>query len=162
MDICPCGSSIAYAECCLPVIKGERPALTAEQLMRSRYSAYVKKEIGYILTSLHPDYRADYDEKSTRDWAENAEWLTFNILEMKKGGHEDQEGQVEFAVTFTEQGIKREHRELSSFKKQDGTWYFTTGKTQSPKPVVRAMPKIGRNDPCECGSGKKFKKCCGQ
>lgn len=162
MDLCPCGSKMAYAECCLPVIKGERPAVTAEQLMRSRYSAYVKKEIGYILTSLHPDHRADYDEKSTREWAESAEWLTFNILDTKEGGAEDQEGQVEFVATFTDRGMKREHHELSSFKKQDGTWYFTEGKTQQPKPVVRAMPKIGRNDPCECGSGKKFKKCCGK
>jgi len=162
MDLCPCGSNIAYAECCRPLIKGERPAVTPEQLMRSRYSAYVKKEIGYILTSLHPDYRSDYDEKSTREWAESAEWLTFNILDTKNGGPEDQEGQVEFVATFIEKGIKREHHELSSFKKDDGTWYFTTGKTQSTKPVVRAMPKIGRNDPCGCGSGKKFKKCCGK
>ena len=28
-------------------------------------------------------------------------------------------------------------------------------------PVVRDAPKVGRNDPCPCGSGKKFKKCCG-
>ncbi len=162
MDVCPCGSNTAYAECCQPLIKGERPALTAEHLMRSRYSAYVKKEIGYIFTSLHPDHRSDYDEKSTREWAESAEWDTFKILDTKKGGHEDQEGQVEFVVTFLEKGIKREHHELSSFKKHDGTWYFTEGKTQSPRPVVRAMPKTGRNDPCACGSGKKYKKCCGQ
>jgi hypothetical protein len=29
-------------------------------------------------------------------------------------------------------------------------------------PVVAASQKIGRNDPCPCGSGKKFKKCCGK
>ena len=162
MDLCPCGSNIAYAECCRPLIKAERPALTAEQLMRSRYSAYVKKEMGYIYTSLHPDFRSDYDEKSTREWAESAEWHAFEILDTKRGGPGDDDGQVEFIATFTDQGIKKEHRELSSFKKQDGTWYFTTGKIQGPKPVVRAMPKTGRNDPCECGSGKKFKKCCGQ
>jgi len=162
MDLCPCGSNIAYAECCLPVIKEERPASTAEQLMRSRYSAYVKKEMEYILTSLHPDYRSDYDEKSTREWAESAEWNDFKILDTKEGGQEDQEGQVEFVVTFLEKGMKREHHELSSFKKHDGNWYFTEGKTQQQKPVVRANPKIGRNDPCECGSGKKYKKCCGK
>jgi len=162
MDQCPCGSNKAYAECCLPVIKSEQPALTAEQLMRSRYSAFVKKEIGYIFTSLHPDFRSDYDEKSTREWAESAEWHDFKMLDTKKGGHEDQEGQVEFVVTFSERGMKREHHELSSFKKQNGTWYFTEGKIQQQKPVVRANPKIGRNDDCECGSGKKFKKCCGK
>ncbi|MCC6543875.1 MAG: SEC-C domain-containing protein [Nitrospirae bacterium] len=120
MDLCPCGSNIAYAECCRPLIKAERPALTAEQLMRSRYSAYVKKEMGYIFTSLHPDFRSDYDEKSTRDWAESAEWHAFEILETKKGGPADEVGQVEFIVTFTDDGIKKEHRELSSFRKQDG------------------------------------------
>ena len=56
-DTCPCGSNVAYNECCLPLIKGDRPALTAEELMRSRYSAYAMKEIGYLLSSLHPDHR---------------------------------------------------------------------------------------------------------
>jgi len=31
----------------------------------------------------------------------------------------------------------------------------------TPKPVQREEPKVGRNDPCTCGSGKKYKKCCG-
>ena len=31
-----------------------------------------------------------------------------------------------------------------------------------PKPVKRDLPKVGRNDVCPCGSGKKFKKCCGK
>lgn len=162
MDLCPCGSNIAYEKCCLPVIKGKRPAQTAEQLMRSRYSAYVKKEIGYILTSLHPESRADYDEKSTRAWAEAAEWHTFEILDTKNGGTGDDEGQVEFVTTFSEKGLKKEHRELSSFKKEGETWYFTEGKVQPARPVVRIAPKTGRNDPCPCSSGKKYKKCCGQ
>jgi len=81
MNNCPCGSNINYEECCRPIIKGERAAVTAEQLMRSRYSAYVNKELDYILTSLHPDSRSDYDEKSTRAWAESAEWHKFEILE---------------------------------------------------------------------------------
>jgi SEC-C motif-containing protein len=161
MDICPCGSSADYAECCGPIIKGERPAATAEQLMRSRYSAYVKMEIPYILTSLHPDHRSDYDEKSSRAWAESAQWHGITILKTVKGGPDDTEGEVEFSVSYTERGMKQEHHERSSFQKQGGTWYFTTGKTM-PKPVARALPKTGRNEPCPCGSGKKYKKCCGQ
>ena len=160
MDTCPCGSNVSYAECCRPLIKGEKPAMKAQQLMRSRYSAYVKKEIGYILTSLHPDHRSDYDEKSTRAWAESAEWHTFEIVETKGGGAEDREGKVEFIVTYSQNNVKTEHHELSSFKKEGGTWYFVTGRNMPKKPV-NAAPKIGRNDPCSCGSGKKFKKCCG-
>jgi len=128
--------------------------------MRSRYSAYVKKEIGYILTSLHPDHRADYDENSSRAWAESAEWHGINIVKTVGGSIDDSEGQVEFVVSYTENGLKQEHHELSSFEKKNGIWYFVTGKTM-PKPVSRATPKTGRNEPCICGSGKKFKKCCG-
>lgn len=161
MDACPCGSNKDYALCCRPLIKGEQAAGTAEQLMRSRYSAFVNKEMDYILSSLHPDRRADYDEQSSRAWAENAAWHGIKILKTTAGGPDDTEGQVEFVVSYTENGARQEHHELSAFEKKDGSWYFSTGKTM-PKPAVRAAPKIGRNDPCSCGSGKKFKKCCGQ
>jgi len=160
MDPCPCGSNVDYGSCCGPLISGEQRAATAEQLMRSRYSAYVKQEIPYILTSLHRDHRSDYDEKSSRAWAERAQWHGITILKTISGGPDDAEGQVEFTVSYTENGLRQEHHELSSFKKEEGVWYFTTGKTM-PKPVSRALPKTGRNDPCTCGSGKKFKKCCG-
>ncbi len=160
MELCPCGSNFVYDTCCRPVIKGERPARTAEQLMRSRYSAYVKKELDYLLTSLHPEHRSGYDEKSTRAWAESTEWHGIKIVTTTAGGPEDSEGQVEFVASYTEKGNRQEHHELSRFKKEQGSWYYTTGKTM-PKPSVRAAPKIGRNDPCSCGSGRKFKKCCG-
>ena len=160
MDFCPCGSNSAYTSCCEPLIHGARAASTAEQLMRYRYSAYVKKELGYLLSSLHPEHRSDYDERSSRAWSESAEWHGIRIVKTAGGEADDTEGQVEFVVSYTEKGLKQEHHELSSFKKENGTWFFTTGKTM-PKPAARALPKIGRNDPCSCGSGKKFKKCCG-
>jgi len=162
MDQCPCGSKLPYAECCGPLIAGAQLATTAKQLMRSRYSAYVKKEMDYLLSSLHPDHRADYDEKSSRAWAEHAQWHGFEILKISAGGPDDREGEVEFSASFTEKGIRQEHHERSSFRKVEGRWYFTAGKLLPPKQVVRSTPKAGRNDPCPCGSGKKFKKCCGQ
>ncbi|MFA5354293.1 MAG: YchJ family protein [Thermodesulfovibrionales bacterium] len=162
MNTCPCGSNLSYAECCLPVIRGEKKADTAVQLMRSRYSAYVNKEIDYIFNSLHPDHRADYDEKSTRSWAESAQWYGLEIISVTAGGPEDSEGDVEFIATFAEKGMRHEHHELSTFKKEDGIWYLVEGKTLPARQVVRESPKVGRNEPCPCGSGKKYKKCCGQ
>lgn len=161
MKACPCGSALPYEECCRPVIKGRRTAKTAEQLMRSRYSAYVEKEIPYLRTSLHPDHRNDYDEKSSRDWAESSEWHGLEILTTVGGGAQDSEGQVEFAVDFTQQGVRQRHHELSTFSRAAGKWYFVSGKEVKARPVVREAPKVGRNDPCSCGSGKKHKKCCG-
>ncbi len=161
MDNCPCGSNKDYALCCRPLIKGEQAAATAEQLMRSRYSAYVRMEMDYLLSSLHPDYRKDYDAQSSRAWAERAEWHGITIHKTTAGGAGDSTGTVEFTVFYTEKGIRQEHHEVSTFEKKDGSWYFSTGKLM-PKPAVRAAPKVGRNDLCSCGSGKKFKKCCGK
>ena len=78
------------------------------------------------------------------------------------GGPEDEEGQVEFVAVFDERGRRQEHHELATFRKTDGAWYFESGRAPTPQQVVRASPKIGRNEPCPCGSGKKLKKCCGR
>ena len=160
MDICPCGSNVAYEECCGPIIKGERQAETAEKLMRSRYSAYVKKEVAYLGASLHPEHRSDFDEKSTREWAESAEWHGLTVLSTEAGGPEDIEGKVEFIAAFTDKGTRREHHELATFRKEAGSWYFLSGEAPQVKQVVRTAPKTGRNDLCPCGSGRKYKKCC--
>lgn len=161
MDLCPCGSAKLYADCCRPLIAGERPAETAEQLMRSRYTAYVKKELAWLRDSLLPGQRAGYDEASSRAWAERTEWHGIEILRTEKGGPDDREGKVEFIASFTEGGVRQEHHELSTFQKAGGAWYFAAGKVLPQRPVVRTGSTAGRNDPCPCGSGKKFKKCCG-
>ena len=129
--------------------------------MRSRYSAYARGEIEYLRASLHPGHRSDFDPAKTRSWAENSEWRSLEIVGTSGGSPDDSEGTVEFIASFTEKGIARTHHELASFEKEDGLWYFVDGKVVPPKPVVREAPKVGRNDPCTCGSGRKFKKCCG-
>lgn len=57
MTICPCGSGNTYSECCEQIISGSRPATTAEQLMRARYSAYVFAQMDFVFESTHPDHR---------------------------------------------------------------------------------------------------------
>lgn len=161
MDPCPCGSKRTYTECCGPVIDGSRAAATAEELMRSRYSAYAMKEIDFLRTSLHPDQQSGFDEKSTREWAERSEWHSLAIIATSDGRAEDADGRVEFMATFTDGGTRREHHERASFRKEDGRWYFVDGEVLPPRQVVRMEPKVGRNDPCPCGSGRKHKKCCG-
>lgn len=160
MDLCPCGTNLPFSECCEPLIRGLRSAETAEQLMRSRYSAYANKEIAYLFESLHPGHRSDYDEKSTSAWAESSEWRELRILNTTGGNPDDTEGTVEFIAVYTEKGIKKEHHETASFSKDNGKWYFVTGEGVPPKQFIRAEPKTGRNDPCPCGSGRKYKKCC--
>ena len=71
-------------------------------------------------------------------------------------------GKVEFIASYADRGVKLEHHELAEFKRVDGEWFFYDGQLVAQHPFVRVEPKIGRNDPCPCGSGKKYKKCCGR
>lgn len=162
MELCPCGSALAYAECCRPIIEGERPAETAEALMRARYAAYVNVETDFIFESTHPKHREGYDAEGTREWAEKSEWLGLEIVATKDGGKDDATGEVEFIARWKEEGQDRVHHERALFKKEKQGWLFTDGKPVTRQPVVRTAPKIGRNDPCSCGSGMKYKKCCGK
>ncbi|MDD3312934.1 YchJ family protein [Pseudodesulfovibrio sp.] len=158
---CPCGSGKEHAECCEPIISGAKPAPTAEALMRSRYTAYVDKRIEYLGESLAPETRKDHDEKSVREWADTAEWLGLEITDTEAGGEGDDEGVVEFAAKYAVDGQELTHRERSRFRRVDGLWRYVDGEMVSP-PNVRKGPRVGRNDPCPCGSGKKYKKCCGR
>ena len=161
MSACPCGSNTAYAECCEPIITGTAKAATAEACMRARYTAYTKTEMPFIHDSLHPDKRSDYDENTSREWAESSTWQGLEILRTEQGGPDDDIGAVEFIATFTDKdGEERNHHELAIFKKEKDTWYFEDGGAPPAGTFVREGPKVGRNDPCPCGSGKKHKKCC--
>ena len=130
--------------------------------MRSRYTAYALKNAAYILDSHDPEQREDTDLDATRDWAERTTWLDLQVKNTQGGGPDDERGEVEFVARFAdENGREHSHHERSSFVRRAGRWYFQDGKVVPPPPVTRAAPKVGRNDPCPCGSGKKHKKCCG-
>lgn len=162
MEQCPCGTGKSYTECCEPLIKGDEAAKTAEALMRSRYTAHAKSEIDYIYDTTHPDKREGYDRDGVAAWTKKSEWQSLEIIKSKDGGTEDQEGVVEFVARYREKGKPVRHHEVAEFSKVDDQWYFTDGNTPKPVTMVRQGPKTGRNDPCTCGSGKKFKKCCGR
>jgi SEC-C motif-containing protein len=129
--------------------------------MRSRYSAYAEHAVDYIVgTCLRKD-TDDIDVKQTRDWSEKSRWMGLTIISAEKGGPEDDEGTVEFRAVYERDGLRDIHHERGRFKKQNGRWLYDDGEV-IPKTVVRAAPKAGRNDPCPCGSGKKYKRCCGR
>lgn len=159
MNDCPCGSGSGYSACCEPIIKGKKSAETPEQLMRARYSAHVVVEVDFIRDSLHSDFRKDYDHKATQKWAENSEWYGLEIVGTTGGGAKDEEGEVEFIARFRDKDGIHSHHENARFTRKRKKWFFTEGAVVKGQPL--SVTKIGRNDPCSCGSGKKFKKCCG-
>ncbi|HLQ38333.1 MAG TPA: YchJ family protein [Planctomycetota bacterium] len=159
---CPCNSGEDYDRCCGPVIRGERLAASAVELMRSRYSAYALGHIDWIHDSQSPDGRQFIDRQATEQWSKRAEWQGLEILEIREGGPDDAEGFVEFKARYTLGGEAITHHEIASFRKEDGKWYFVDGIEMKPRPWKRVEPKLGANDPCSCGSGKKYKKCHGR
>lgn len=161
MELCPCGSGRDIIECCNPFLQGQQTPLTAESLMRSRYTAYVKTEIDYIYETTHPSQRSKFNRQESLQWSRNTDWQSLEVLRTEKGDETDDTGIVEFVARYREKSKAVQHHEIAEFKKEGGRWFFVDGHAPKPIQSIRQGPKIGRNDPCPCASGKKYKKCCG-
>ncbi|MFC1673615.1 YchJ family protein [Pseudomonadota bacterium] len=157
---CPCNSGKDFAECCGPLLDGSAKAETAEALMRARYSAHVKKNFDFVANTHAEEVRSTYNTSAAEAQNANTEWVGLEIEETQDGGPDDETGTVLFSARFQEGGQLHAHRELSDFRRENGEWVYVDGKINPPREPVR-VEKVGRNDPCPCGSGKKYKKCCG-
>ena len=124
---CPCDSGLNFLECCTNFISGDSVPLTAEALMRSRYSAYVLGNADYIVETTHPKKRTILLEKSVTNWIEEASFQKLEIINTGMGQEKDKAGKVEFKAFYTSNDTKTTHHELSKFKKYDGKWYFFDG-----------------------------------
>ena len=169
MSVCPCRSldqeKLNLENCCGPYLSKKKAAPTSEALMRSRYSAYVVKNIDYIDETQVNSATEVFNKEEALKWADSAEWTGLEIKGTQKGQPEDTTGVVEFIAHYKDKasGTELKHHETASFQKKGGAWKFMEGKIHGApgQTVKRVEPKVGRNDPCSCGSGKKFKKCCG-
>lgn len=155
MERCPCGSALDLDVCCGPILAG-RSAATPEALMRSRYSAFVLRQLDHIDHTNAPEIRADFNRAEAERTVAEVEWQGLEILSSSGTGDA---GTVEFYIRFRRDGQELGQHELAQFRRDDGKWFYVSGKV-GPKPPPRQVVKIGRNDPCPCGSGKKYKKCC--
>lgn len=156
---CPCGSEKPYSLCCGMFIEQHSQPQTPEQLMRSRYTAYTMTNLDYIKKTMQGAAALHFDLESAQKRSEHAQWLRLDVLNSYLDPKNSKRGFVEFKAYY--RLAKQEHcmHELSEFLLQDGRWYYVDGKIVMEAP---AKVKINRNDPCICGSGKKYKKCCGQ
>jgi len=156
---CPCGAGRPFDACCGPYLRGDAEAPTAETLMRSRYTAYARADIDYIERTSSAEVRRGFSRRDATAWANAATFTQLEVLAAERGEAGDDEGVVDFAATYDEAGRTRVLRERSRFVREEGAWRYAGG--SKGETVKREAPKVGRNDPCPCGSGKKFKKCCG-
>ncbi len=158
-EACPCGSGDPFVGCCGPLLDGV-PADTAVALMRSRYTAYARGAIDYLIDTHDASTRGEVDRAGITSWARQTEWLGLEILETVRGGAADDEGFVEFVAHGRTSDQPFDHRERSQFRRRDGRWFYVAGK--KVREPTRVTTQVGRNDPCPCGSGMKYKRCHGR
>lgn len=152
---CPCGSEL-YRECCQLLHLGQKKAESAAQLMRSRYSAFAKQEIDYIVKTTALGQQQALDVKAITDWSKANQWLKLEVVQAQEKLDKNH-AQVEFKAHYSaldgaDQSVQI-HHEVSHFVKHDGAWYFLDPTTDQ---------QITMKQPCICGSTKKFKQCCAQ
>lgn len=125
---CYCCSNRNFEDCCQPFILGTAKPRTAEELMRSRYTAYATIEIEYILRSTHPSTRRFYEPETIKQWAKANRWQKLEIISTVKGDSPDKHGTVEFKAYFLDANDRMQiHREISNFRKELGKWFFVDG-----------------------------------
>lgn len=154
---CPCGTGLSYATCCAPFHHFESYPDTCEKLMRSRYSAYVFRDSEYLLKSWDSKKRPGQIDFSK----ETAVWQDLTIVSCKKGLLQDSKGVVEFKARFQQDDQLFTMHEISRFVRQDGYWVYLDGTVKAIR-SDESTQNLGKNAPCSCGSGKKFKRCCGK
>ena len=115
---CPCGTGLTYAECCGRLHDGTASAATAEQLMRSRYSAFAVGDAAYLLATWHPDTRP-----ASLDLDPALRWTGLEVLATTGGAMLATEGTVEFRASYRG-GAQHED---SRFVREDGRWYYLDG-----------------------------------
>ena len=125
---CFCGSDDTFKQCCKPIIDRTQPAPTAQDLMRSRYSAYVIVASQYLIDSTHISQRANYSKTDIEAWAKESHWQKLEIIECKKGLFDDLVGEVEFKAYYrNSKNIIQIHHEKSVFRKENGDWFYVSG-----------------------------------
>ncbi len=154
-ELCPCGSGSqqVLSDCCGRLHGGKQLPVSAEQLMRSRYSAFALNLTDYIVHTTVPAQQTVLDVPAIDAWSKQNDWLGLTIHSAKNIANKH--AQVEFSAFFKPKSqpgaAKQEHRELSGFVLIDRRWYFLD-------PTVEC--NLSLKNPCLCGSGKKFKHCC--
>ncbi len=154
--LCPCGNPNTYETCCERIHANHSKADHPETLMRSRYSAYVLGLTDFIINTYHPSCKAE-KLRGSIEQAPPCEWKKLEVLSSSIDANNNS-GYVEFKAHFIEQGLIACLHEKSRFLREEiegkSLWFYIDGVYPTPE-------KHGRNDPCPCGSGKKYKRCCG-
>ncbi|MCG9793592.1 YchJ family protein [Flavobacterium algicola] len=119
---CYCCSGKTFDNCCRPILNGEGKASSAEQLMRSRYSAFATQKSDYLIETTHFSTRKNHSEEDLLDWSRTNKWIKLEVINATATT-------IEFKA-FYEDELKTAliHHEFSIFKEEDKIWYYVDGR----------------------------------
>lgn len=121
MSSCYCGNSVSFQDCCEPYIIGIANAPTAEKLMRSRYSAFATGAADYLVNTTHISKRRLHNKKDILAWSQANKWLKLEVIAST-------ETTVTFKAYYLDENLKAQvHYEHSTFKLEDGKWFYVDG-----------------------------------
>lgn len=124
---CPCGSNKPFMLCCQPALEGYKPAVTAEALMRSRYTAFAIGSVDYLIQTTATEHRNPADKAIIGEQIKATTWLGLEIVDKKRGSRSDETGIVEFIAHFASEGETAALHERSRFRKENGLWVYIDG-----------------------------------
>jgi len=166
-QLCPCGSQKVLTACCQPIHQLPSRARHPEQLMRARYSAHVLGLVDFVVATYHPSCEAEQHREAITE-SVHSNWLELDVIDSEIA--DNGEGFVEFKAYYQEDDetffLYEKSRFLLESVGDETQWFYIDGEYPLPHeepevPTPASSGKVSRNDPCPCGSGKKFKKCCG-
>jgi SEC-C motif-containing protein len=153
---CPCGSEKLFEACCEPLLTRQRAAATPEELMRARFTAHVAHDFRF----LHDTYRPTAGKPFVDDTEVPVMRWTRLVVHSSEAGRDAAQAFVDFSAYGLEGETEKVLHEKAEFHRVGGTWLYEREARLGPAPFKSTAPKVGRNEPCPCGSGKKYKHCC--
>ena len=118
---CHCGNQIPFENCCQPFINEVKKPTTPEQLMRSRYSAYVIANADYLVATTHLSTRMFHEKSDILAWAKSNNWQKLEVLASN-------ENFVTFKAYFLDENSNPQvHFEKSRFIFENETWFYVDG-----------------------------------
>lgn len=154
---CPCGSGLTFGQCCEPILAGRAAAPDAERLMRARFTAHAT----YHFKFLHDSYKPTAGKPYVAEVGEpTMQWTKLVVHSHETSPENPDKAYVDFSAYGTEDKVEKVLHEKAEFLRVNGQWLYNREARLGPAPYKSTAPKVGRNDPCPCGSGKKHKHCC--
>ena len=122
--LCLCGSTYHYLDCCAIAHKSLKDVQTAEQLMRSRYVAFVMADIDFLMKSHHSSTSPIGEELEIENFAKSVSWLKLRVLKVKQGTYGNTKGYVEFKAYYKDGVSKKCIHGKSNFIYENNCWYY--------------------------------------